>query len=76
MKLVGKSAWWLILLLIPFVGFVTGIIVTNELSRSFGKGGAFTLGLIFLGFIFFPILGFGADPYFGPGGLVLRGQRI
>jgi Family of unknown function (DUF5684) len=47
---------------------VFAIMVTNGLSKSFGKDAGFTVGLIFLGFIFYPILGFGKATYIGPGG--------
>ena len=35
----------------------------TALSKSFGKDVGFTLGLIFLPFIFYPILGFGSAQY-------------
>lgn len=53
---------------IPLVNFVILIIVLNELSKSFGKGSGFTVGLIFLSFIFIPILAFGSAQYTRPGG--------
>jgi hypothetical protein len=37
----------------------------NLISKSFGKGVGFTIGLIFLSFIFWPILGFGDAQYQG-----------
>jgi len=40
----------------------------HGLSKSFGKGAGFTVGLVLLGFIFVPILGFGRAQYIGPGG--------
>jgi hypothetical protein len=40
--------------------------VVNDLSKSFGHGVGFTLGLIFLSPIFIPILGFGGSLYVGP----------
>jgi hypothetical protein len=42
--------------------------VYHNLSLSFGKDGGFTAGIIFLGFIFIPILAFGDAKYVGPGG--------
>jgi len=66
LKIVGKPIWWLILLLIPFVNFVILIIVYIALAKSFGKGAGFGIGLVLLGFIFFPILGFGDAKYLGP----------
>ena len=65
LKIVGKPIWWIILLLIPFVNIIVLLIVINELSKSFGRGVGTTLGLIFLGFIFWPILGFGSAQYQG-----------
>jgi len=47
---------------------VFSIIVTNGLSKSFGKDAGFTVGLIFLPMIFYPILAFGKAQYIGPGG--------
>lgn len=69
LEIVGKPIWWIILMLIPFVNIIIQIIVTHQLSKSFGKDVGFTIGLIFLGFIFFPILGFGSAKYIGPGGI-------
>ena len=59
-KIVGRPGWWVILLLIPFVNFIVGIILCIDLAKSFGKGVGFGIGLILLGVIFFPILGFGS----------------
>jgi len=66
LKVVGRPWWWLILMLIPFVNFIVSIVVCNDLSKSFGRGLGTTLGLIFLPFIFVPILGFGSAEYQGP----------
>ena len=73
-KIVGRPGWWVILLLIPFVNFIVGIILCIDLAKSFGKGVGFGIGLILLGVIFFPILGFGSAQYQGPaaGGLTPR----
>jgi hypothetical protein len=73
-KIVGRPWWWILLMLIPFVNFVITIILCIDLAKSFGKGVGFGLGLVFLGIIFFPILGFGSAQYQGPsaGDLVPR----
>jgi hypothetical protein len=73
LKIVGRPGWWLILLLIPFVNIVFAIIVLNGLSKSFGKSGGFTVGLVLLSFVFFPILGFGKSQYRGPQGRATLG---
>ncbi|TLM92973.1 MAG: hypothetical protein FDZ75_05750 [Actinobacteria bacterium] len=69
LKIVGRPWWWLLLMLIPVVNIIILIIVMNDLSKSFGHGMGFTLGLIFLSFIFYLILGFGSSRYIGPGGV-------
>ena len=68
LKIVGKPGWWLIWLFIPIANAVVLIWVTNLLSKSFGKDVGFTLGLIFLSIIFYPILGFGNAEYQGTAG--------
>jgi hypothetical protein len=66
LDIVGKPIWWIILYLIPLVNIVIIIIVYVALAKCFGKGVGFALGLIFLGIIFFPILGFGSSTYKKP----------
>ena len=66
LKIVGRPGWWLILYFIPFVNIVILIIVWVDLSKSFGHGVGFAIGLIFLPYIFLLILGFGSDRYLGP----------
>ena len=68
LKIVGKPWWWLLLMLIPFVNIVLIIWTYNMLSKSFGKDEGFTVGLLLLGIVFFPILGFGEAKYLGPYG--------
>jgi uncharacterized membrane protein YoaK (UPF0700 family) len=65
LKMVNKPWWWILLYLIPIVSIVVSCMVMHELSKAFGKGIGFTVGLIFLPFIFFPILGFGDATYRG-----------
>lgn len=64
-KIAGKPWWYILLLLIPIVNIVIAILILNGLSKSFGKGGWFTVGLFFLRFIFLPVLGFGKATYTG-----------
>jgi len=66
LEIVGRPIWWVILFLIPVVSLVISIIVAIDLSKSFGHGALYGLGLAFLGFIFAPILAFGSDTYQGP----------
>jgi hypothetical protein len=68
LEIIGKPWWWLFLMCIPLVNIVILIMVYHNLSLSFGKGSGFTAGIIFLGFIFIPMLAFGDAKYVGPGG--------
>jgi hypothetical protein len=68
LKIVGKPTWWLIFFFIPLANIVFLVWTYNMLSKSFGKDEGFTIGLILLGLIFFPILGFGSAKYLGPYG--------
>jgi len=67
-KIIGKPGIWVLLFFIPLVNIIFGIWATNLLSKSFGKDEGFTVGLILLGFIFYPILAFGSAKYVGPAG--------
>jgi len=64
-KIAGRPGWWLLLCLIPIVNLVIVIIVMIDVAKNFGKGTGFGVGLAFLGFIFWPILGFGDARYMG-----------
>lgn len=63
MRIIGKPAWWVLLMLIPYIGIIWSVWSTNLLSKSFGRGIGFTLGLFFLPFIFYPVLGFSKATY-------------
>jgi hypothetical protein len=69
LEIVGRPIWWVVLFLIPVVSFIISIIVAMDLSKSFGHGALYGLGLAFLSFIFGPILAFGGDTYQGPSAL-------
>jgi hypothetical protein len=63
--MVNRPIWWIILLLVPIVNVVFLIILVHDLSVSFGKGAGWTVGLIFLGIVFYPVLAFGSDRFVG-----------
>ncbi len=63
LQIAGKPAWWLILCFIPVVNFIMLLLVAIGIAEKFGKGAGFGLGLGFLGFIFYPMLGFGDAQY-------------
>ncbi len=64
-RIAGKPEWWVILMLIPIVNMIVSIMVMVGIAENFGKGIGYALGLIFFGFIFFPLLGFGDAVYEG-----------
>jgi hypothetical protein len=63
LKLAGRPGWMLILFLIPIVNLVIAVIVSLDVASNFGQGTGFGIGLFFLPFIFYPVLGFGAATY-------------
>jgi len=72
-EIVGKPGIWLLWCLLPCVNFIFSIWLLNLISKSFGKSEGFTVGLILLGFVFWPILGFGNAVYLGPSAAEARG---
>ena len=64
-KITWENGLIFLLLLVPFVNFIVGIITINKLSKCFGHGLGFTLGLLFLPIIFLPLLAFGDSRYEG-----------
>ena len=67
-KICGKPLWWVVLFLIPLVNMVASILVTLSFAKSFVKSTGFAVGMIFLPFIFMPMLAFGDARYQGPAG--------
>ena len=74
LEIVGKPWWWLLLMLIPVVNIIFAIWMVNLLSKSFGHKEGFTIGLILLPIIFYPILGLGDSKYIGPAGTAKEPQ--
>jgi len=68
LQIIGRPLWWIVLCLIPLVNIVITLLIMIDLAKSFGQGAGFGLGMFFLGFIFVPVLGFGASRYVGPAG--------
>ena len=71
-EIAGKPGWWSLVFLINFIPFigpiasaVVYVIIYVETAKAFGKSPAFSLLLIFLPFIGWPMLGFGSAKYVG-----------
>jgi len=61
-----KPIWWLpVILLVPLVNLYFAILLSVEVARLFGKSTGFGVGLALLGFVFWPILGFGDAKFAG-----------
>jgi hypothetical protein len=63
LRIAGRPSWWLILFLVPVINIYVAYVMCIDIARNFGKGTGFGVGLAFLGFIFFPILGLGGAQY-------------
>src|SRR3569833_1768699 len=75
LEIVGKPIWWVILFFIPCVNIIFMIWTINLMSKSYGQSEGFTIGLVLLGFIFWPIFGFGNYPYLGPSAAEARNMN-
>lgn len=64
-EIAKKEILWFILMFIPMVNLVAAVMVSIEVARKFGKTEAYGIGLAFLGFIFYPMLGFSDARYRG-----------
>lgn len=65
LEIVNMSTWQVIFLLIPGVNLIVYAIMMYKVCKSFRKSNAFSIGCIFLPFIFLPILGFSDSEYIG-----------
>lgn len=61
--IIKKPGWWFIMFFIPILNIIFAVKFVHALSIAFGKGAGFTVGLIFLPIIFYPILAFGDAEY-------------
>lgn len=64
--IVGQPWWLLILCFIPLVNLFVGAFLAFKLAERFDQGIPFTVGLILLPFVFYPLLGFGEAQYTPP----------
>ena len=63
LKVAKRPGWWLILFFIPIVNLIIAIIIPFDIAKNFKKDSLFGAGLLFLGFIFYPVLAFGKAKY-------------
>lgn len=63
LRIAGQPGWYFLLLLIPIVNLFVLIFMWINISKAFGKGTLFGLGLVFFNWIFLIILAFGSSEY-------------
>ncbi len=63
LEIAGRPLWWIFLLLIPFVNIFFACVIMLDIAKAFGKGSIFEAGMLFLPFIFLPILAFDSSEY-------------
>lgn len=64
LKVADKPTWWVIFAFIPFLNLILLYVmwlVCSKVASAYGKSSGYAVGLLLLGFIFYPILGFGAE---------------
>src|SRR5207253_454911 len=66
LRIVGRPLWWLLLLLVPGVNVGVWAVVCLDVAESFGHGLPYTIGLVFLPFVFALLLWLGPHDYGGP----------
>ena len=66
LRIAGKPEWWIFLMFVPLVNIFVAISMLIGVARNFGQSTGFGLGLVFLGFIFWPILGYGDEYRYQP----------
>ena len=59
-KVVEKPVWWIAIYLVIPIGY---LLSAFQIAKSFGKNIIFSIGLIILPIIFFPLLAFGKSQY-------------
>jgi uncharacterized protein DUF5684 len=66
LQVADKPVWWVVIwLCVPCGNIIVAIIASIAFAEKFGQGAGFGVGLALLGFIFWPILGFGSSQYQG-----------
>ena len=65
LQVLGRPVTWLILCIIPLVNILAIVVLCIDVAKGFGKTTNYGIGLGLLGFVFWPMLGFGPDKWTG-----------
>jgi hypothetical protein len=63
LEIAKKPTWWVAMYFVPIANIVFMIMTMNGVSKNFGKDEGFTVGMVLLGVVFWPILAFGSARY-------------
>lgn len=75
LEITNYPKWYIFLYFIPGANIIIHLMIMMKLSKLFKKGNAFGFGLIFLPFIFFPILAFNDSEYIGINLVAMEGKE-
>jgi hypothetical protein len=64
LEIIRKPWYWLLLMIIPGLGIIWAIWAINLFVKSFGKNEGYTIGVLLLPYVFFPILAFSKDTHY------------
>lgn len=65
-RISGISPFWALLFVVPAANMFLWYFICDQLALTFGRGIGTSLGLMCLGFVFFPLLGFGSAEHEHP----------
>lgn len=60
-QIADKPWWYLLLFLVPFANIYVMYVLYNGIAQKLGKSTGFTIGMILLPYVFWPILAFGKN---------------
>ncbi|HYG77371.1 MAG TPA: DUF5684 domain-containing protein [Planctomycetota bacterium] len=64
LKVINKPMWLIVLAFLPIISLYwlyLYYLLSEKVATAYGKGTGYAFGLLFLGFIFYPLLGFGSE---------------
>jgi len=62
-KIIGRPVIWFVACLIPVVGILPAAILCIDTAKCFGGFTGYGIGMLLLGFVFWPLLGFSDATY-------------
>lgn len=74
LEITNSSKWYFLMFLIPGINLFFYLFTMFSLAKLFRKKKSFAFGLVFLPFIFYPILAFGDSEYMGINLVAMEGK--